>query len=43
MVLVCHVISREHMFKGLCKFMGGNPFTESQPCLVAISLVQGEV
>ena len=25
MILICHVTSREHMFKGLCGFMGGSP------------------
>ena len=25
MVLVCHVISQDHMIKGSCDFMGGSP------------------
>ena len=25
MSLICHVTSQEHMFEGLCKFMGGSP------------------
>ena len=25
MFLICHVTSREHMFKGLCEFMGRSP------------------
>ena len=24
MFLICHVTSHEHMFKGLCEFMGGS-------------------
>ena len=23
--LICHVISRDHMSKGLCEFIGGSP------------------
>ena len=23
--LICHLTTHEQMFKGLCKFMGGNP------------------
>ena len=25
MFLICHMASREHMFEGLCEFMGGSP------------------
>ena len=23
--LICHITSREHVFKGLCEFIGGRP------------------
>ena len=34
MFLICHVTSREHMFKGLYEFMGEAPRGESPPCHV---------
>ena len=43
--LICHLNSREHMFKGLCELTGGSPlwnFT-TFPCLVAIGLVEVEM
>ena len=45
MFLVCHVTSREHMFKGLCEFMGWSPsrWVTILPCLVNIGLVQVEI
>ena len=44
MFLICHVTSREHMFKELCEPMGGIPSWRltTFPCLVAIGLVQME-
>ena len=43
--LICHVTSREHMFKGLCEFVGGSPLwcVTTLSCLVAIGLVQLEI
>ena len=43
--LICHVTSREHMFKRLCEFMGGIPSRKvtTFSCLVAIGLVQVEI
>ena len=37
--------SREHMFKGLCEFMGGIPskWVTFLPCLMTIGLVQAEI
>ena len=45
MVLVCHVNSHGHVFKGLCEFMGGNLSwrVTTLPYLVAIGLVQVEI
>ena len=42
--LICYMISREHMFKGLCEFMGGIPSRRltTFPFLAAIGLVQME-
>ena len=39
--LICHVTLREHMFEGLCEFMGERITTF--PCLVAIGQVQVEI
>ena len=43
--LIFHVTSIEDIFKGLCKFMGGNPslWVTTLPCLLAIDLVQVEI
>ena len=43
--MFCHMNSRERMFKGLCRFMGGSPLqrVKNVPCLVAIGLVQVEI
>ena len=45
MFLISRLSSREHMFKELCEFMGGNPSRRvtNFPCLVAIDLVQVEI
>ena len=45
MVLVCHLISRVHMLKGLCEFMDGNSSRRvtTLPRLVAIGLVQVQI
>ena len=44
-ILIYHLTSREHVFKGLCNFMGGRPSQEiaTLPCLVSIGLVQVEI
>ena len=45
MFLICHVTSRDHVFKGICDFMGkshSRPVTTS-PYLVAIGLVQVDI
>ena len=34
MFLICHVTSRDHIFKGLCYFMGGAFHGKSPPCHV---------
>ena len=43
--LIRQVTALKHMFKGLCKFMGGSPSQRvtTFPCLVAIGLVQVEI
>ena len=45
MFLICHMTSREHMFKGICEFMGGNPSQRVTilPCSVAIGVVWVEI
>ena len=42
MFLICQVTSRDHMFKGLCKYKGGTLSWKVTilPCLVTIGLVQ---
>ena len=42
MFIIYHATSRDHMFKKLCGFMGGNPsqIVTTLPYLVAIELVQ---
>ena len=44
MFLICHLTSRNHMFKGLCEFMGwsSSQLVTTLPCFVAISLLQVE-
>ena len=41
MVLVCHVILQDHVIKGSCNFMGGNPSWQviALPSLVAIAVL----
>ena len=43
--LICHVTSREHIFKGLCEFVDGSPSQQVTicPCLMVIRLVQVEI
>ena len=43
--LIRHVISCEHMFNGLCEFMGEIPPQRATrfPCLLAIGLLEGEI
>ena len=45
MVLVCHVISQDHMVKGSCDFMGGSPlwYVATLPSWVAIGIVVMEI
>ena len=45
MVLVCHVISQDHMVKGSCDFMGGSPswYFTTLPSWVAIGIVVMEI
>ena len=45
MVLVCHVISQDHMVKGSCDFMGGSPlwYVTTLPSWVAIGIVVMEI
>ena len=42
MFLICYVTSREHMFKGLCEFMGGIRLRSvtTLPFFVTIGLVK---
>ena len=43
-ILICHVTSSNHIFKGSCKFMDGSPlyYVATLPCLVSIGVVQIE-
>ena len=43
--LICQVTCREHIFKGQCESIGGNPLRRvaTLPYLVAIDLVQAEI
>lgn len=45
MFLICQVNSREHIFKGLCEFIGGSLSwsVPTFPCLVAIGLVPKDI
>ena len=45
MVLVCHVISQDHMVKGSSDFMGGSPswYVTTPPSWVAIGIVVMEI
>ena len=45
MLLICYVTSHEHMFQGLCEFIGGSPSQRvtTLPCFVTIGLVQVEI
>ena len=45
MLIMFHMASCEHMFKGLSKFLGGTPswYVTAFPCLMAIGLVQVEM
>ena len=42
---ICHVILQNHVIKGSCEFMTGNPVREvtTLPSLVALSLVEVEI
>ena len=44
-VLICHMILPEHMFKGLCEFMGEIPSQRdiTFPCLVSIGLAEVKI
>ena len=45
MLLICYVASHEHIFQGLCEFIGRSPSQRvtTLPCLVTIGLVQVEI
>ena len=45
LLLICHVTSFEHMFKGLCEFMGRIPsrWVTTLPCLLVNDQVQMKI
>ena len=45
MILICHLISQDHVIKGSCGFMGGSPlwYVTTLLSLVAIGIVEVEI